>query len=58
MKLSGVDESKLDGAYGTLDGAAELINSLPTHEGRGWSLAALATGNSLEFLGGAGKVAP
>ena len=25
---------------------------------RGWSLATLAAGNSLEFLGGVGKVAP
>ena len=33
-----------------------VVDILPTHEGRGWSLAALATRNSLEFLGGAGKV--
>ena len=34
------------------------LHSPPTHEARGWSLATLAAGNSLEFLGEAGKVAP
>ena len=35
-----------------------VVDSLPNHEAWEWSLAALATGNSLEFLGGAGRVAP